>query len=288
MEEPIGRFDVTGEAEEIRLARGAIERCTFDFDRLKGDVQIKFKPAAEMPPVPGTGKPALAFCRTSRRLLLIRSGLRRPTARSVLIHEIGHIVDADRLKSARRGELMGLMRQPASSWRGGEYQQRACECFAETFVRAFSDVRSSLEGYYGRHVDDSKLKRYREIVLRTAEDEPDEEPEPDPDPEPEPDETLTLGDDDEEEGHSTRVPVKVVAGQVGTIERGTPFFHPDSGIRITNAAETAEFRLVGETLDGRFRFAVVETSRLVEGERLRALLIVEASRVSNLGIREGA
>lgn len=287
MEERIARFDVTGEADEIRLARAAIERCTFDFDRLKGDVEIKFKPAAEMPPVPGTGKPALAFCRSSRRVLLIRSGLRRRTARSVLIHEIGHIVDADRLKGARRTELMALMRQPASSWRGGEYQQRACECFAETFVRAFSDVRSSLEGYYGRHVDDGKLKRYREIVLRTADDEPDEEPEPDPEPEPEPDETLTLGDDDEE-GRSTRVPVNVVAGQVGTIARGTPFFHPDSGIRITNAADAAEFELVGETLDGRFRFAVVETSRLVEGERLRALLIVEASRVSNVRIREGA
>lgn len=280
------RFDVSGEIHEIRLARGAIERCTFDFDRLKGDVQIKFIAAASMPRVPGTNDPALAFCRPSKRVLLIRSGLRKRTARSVLIHEIGHLVDADRLKAGRRAELMALMRRPAANWSGGDYRQRACECFAEAFVRAFSDVRSALEGYYGRHIEDGKLARYREIVLRTTASEPAEAPEPDPEPEPEPEETTSATADDDD-ARTTPVPVNVVPDQFGLIAQGTPFVHPDSRILITRAGETAEFRLVGETLDGRFRFAVVETTKLVEGERLRALLMVDASRVSNVRIREG-
>lgn len=284
MQERIGRFDVTGTRDEVRLVRTTLDRCSYDFRKLRGDVEIRFRPPADMPPVPSTGKPALAFCRSARRLLLINSAARKKTQRSVLVHEIGHLVDHDRLRGPRRAELMALMHRPGSNWRSGGYQQRACECFAETFVRAFSDVRSSLEGYYARHVADDKLPRFREIVLRDADTAPgpDDDDSEEEEPEIDADETAALPDDDDVETPAARIPVHIVPNQTGTIADKTPFLHPESGIRITTANGTQTFNLVGRTLDGRFRFAMIRTGKLVDGETIRALLMVPADRVSNI------
>ena len=275
----IKRFDVEGRQDEVDLARATLERCTYDFGLLAGRVRIEFTPAQRMEKVPGTDSPALAFCRAGPRLLKIRSGLRRRTARSVLLHEIGHMVDADTLRRARRVELMSLMNPLGEGWGGNPYRARPCECFAETFVRAFSDVPAVLTDYYQRRVGEAKLRAFRKIVLRNGASEPDDEPVV-LDPEEDPD-TLS------EEEPAVRQPINIVTGQIGAIERGTPFFHPDTGVRITSAEPGGDFELVGQTEDGQFRFAVVETAQLIAGQTVRALFLVEASRVTNVRVQPG-
>jgi hypothetical protein len=272
----IKRFDVTGDPDEIALARDAIDRCTYDFGLLKDRVTIKFIPASQMEKVPGTNKPALAFCRSRIRRLEIRSGLRKGTARSVLLHEIGHMVDSDRLNKKRRTALMSLMNPGGEHWGSKPYRERPSECFAETFVRAFSDVPSALHDYYDRRIGKVKLDAYREIVLRGAPPDPDDEEPIDFDPE---DEQTTL------EEAVVRQPINVVTGQIGRIAKDTPFFHPDSVIQITSAGDGGDFDLVGETEDGQFRFAVVETRHVIPGRRVRALFLVEAARVSDVRLR---
>jgi hypothetical protein len=271
----IKKFDVTGTDAELALARDAINRCTYDFDRLRGRVKIKFLPASQMEKVPQTNKPALAFCRSKIRRLEIRSGLRNRTTRSVVLHEIGHMVDADNLSRARRAALMSLMNPGGSRWGSKPYQKRPSECFAETFVRAFSDVPSALHDYYGRRIGRLRLDAYREIVLRQAAPEPDDdEIEPDDGPHTLPEEELVV-----------RQPINVVTGQIGTIAKRTPFFHPDTVVQITSAETGGDFDLVGETEDGQFRFAVVETRHVVPGQKVRAVFLVEASQVTDIRLR---
>jgi hypothetical protein len=278
MSTAIARFDVTGTDVEVGLARDAIERCTYDFGLLKDRVKIKFIAASKIANVPGTTSPALAFCRASIRTLEIRSGLRKRTTRSVVLHEIGHMVDADNLRRTKRAALMSLMDPLGEQWGQSPYRARPSECFAETFVRAFSDVPSALKDYYQRRIRAIKWDAYREIVLRqvpadTTADEPLLlEPEDDP---------PTLP----EEEPAVRQPVNVVANQIGTIAKGTPFFHPDTGVRITTAQPGGDFDLVGETDDGQFRFAVVETGQLVSGQTIRALFLVETAKVTDVRSR---
>jgi len=280
MADPFGPFVVTGMDRELRIAGDAIGRCDYDFGRLRGDISVEFRPPAQMPPVPGTNQPALAFCKASIRKLLIRNDLGGRRMRSVLLHEIGHMADADTLTKAKRLELMALMKPAGVKWSPTAYRERPCEVFAEAFVRAFSDVDSTLTGYYQRRVPKVSLARYRMIVGESSLTPPDEEVEFEEEVE---------HDDDlkEEDVPADRLPINVVDRQVGSIAEGTRFFHPYTGVKVTTASADGDFRLVGETDDGEFRFAVVETGRLVLDQDVRALLMVKASAVSNVRVEVG-
>jgi hypothetical protein len=62
------------------------------------------------------------------------------------------------------------------------------------------------------------------------------------------------------------------------IQRGTPFLHQRTQQEVTKAADTADFRVAGRSMDGRFYGVWVNTRRL-RGAKGLTLLLVEQDRV---------
>lgn len=157
---------IEGTQAQKSVVQGALTRCTFPLERLKGDVTIRFGDT----PSRSDGGVSWAYAFPRRRAILVSPTIGVAKTEYVVIHELGHFVDHDLLDRPRRLELAALFSPPASKWReGATYRDKTFECYGDSFVKVFSDIRGILTGWYGRQVVGGvNLSKFREITLGQA------------------------------------------------------------------------------------------------------------------------
>jgi hypothetical protein len=95
--------------------------------------------------------------------------------------------------------------------------------------------------------------------------------------------TNAAGTSQKEEG-VVKLLTRAQPNEFAPIQRGTPFLHPETGERVTQAGEDAEFRLAGRSTDGQFAGVWVNTSRIPNASGL-TLLLVDVSRIGTPFVR---
>lgn len=164
MPTPIRIFDVDGTDDQAGQVAAALDRCSIDPTKfIRGRIAVTFP--TRLPKRPDGG-PAEAFSRLKARRIVIRPRLRDRRTQYLFLHEVGHFVDSDSLTNAKRTELMRLMSPQAQRWLQGEYMEMPCECFADAFAGAISDMSSPHEHFYTRDIPSAKLPKLIDIVLR--------------------------------------------------------------------------------------------------------------------------
>jgi hypothetical protein len=168
----MSKITIVGPEEKVAIVRDALGRCTFPYEaKLKRPVTIRFGETGKR----SDGGVAWAYAFSGRREILLGLNLTPQQTRYVTIHELGHFIDHDCMNKAKRQEIIKLMRPQPLGWNDGKtgkrpnqsvYQCLPSEAFADTCVRAFSDIRGVLTGWYGRQVLRPDLEKFREVVLR--------------------------------------------------------------------------------------------------------------------------
>jgi hypothetical protein len=187
--EQIGKFEVKGSDDDIRLIRRTLARCDPEPSPfLKRPVTVEFTRDL---PRRGDGGVAWGFSFFSQRRIAINPVVSPYQKKYVFLHEVGHFVDLDTLTRRKRRDLMALMRPevreaadaPNRAWVGGPYRPMPAECFAEYFVGMVSEIQPVNRAFYQRSIVRSRLRHALEIIRREPAD-PDPRPDPDPDPDP--------------------------------------------------------------------------------------------------------
>lgn len=145
--------------------------------------------------IPGTktsrhprGLAAEGYVADGRELWIRRDLVRnRPgRARHIVRHEISHVVP---LTYEKRQKLMKLMKREDGSspteWRGGRYEARPNECYADTMAEAMSGIDSPWDdfAYYDLDVADADVPQFLTITFEPIPEAPGggvELPEPEP------------------------------------------------------------------------------------------------------------
>lgn len=196
-------FHITGTPAEIRLAKRTIRRCTFPFEVLVERMERKTGRAhiSILFTAPTIGSNFWGQFTSSTATVRIRQGLTDRWTQIMLLHELGHVVDAYQLNASRRHRIHRLWHEaPIEPWWGTKadsdpdraaYYAQAQEAFGNVFMRLFSDLRYPLPSAggapYTHPTPESADERVRALVLKPYPvDEPDPEPEPEPLPDPEP------------------------------------------------------------------------------------------------------
>lgn len=196
-----GQVVARGTAADIALVRKALDECVNVTsppaeDRLKKDFVIEVHSPAEFVAagaiIPGSkdakhpkGVAAEGYSAPGQlpsgdlwinRKIVSRKPKR---ARHIVRHEISHNFP---LTDEKRAEFMAKMRSKdgkrPTKWRGGLYEARPNECYADTMAEAMSNVDSPWDDYdyYLLDVDDLEVPAFVEITFRQTAQPPTVEP----------------------------------------------------------------------------------------------------------------
>lgn len=186
MDQKFGHVIARGDATFIALVKDALDECKNLPEPLQdiiaADYVIESKSPLEMVNsgaiIPGSknahwpkGKPAEGHV-MAHNVLYVNEKIARTKparARHIVRHELFHVV---LLTDAKRAELMALMLDEAgkhpTNWRGGAYQGRPSECYADTMAEAASSLDSPWDdfAYFSLDVAETSYARFIEITLR--------------------------------------------------------------------------------------------------------------------------
>ncbi len=137
---------VEGTIAQQQLVYDALAKCTTPIEPLlTRPVKITFGVPKD---IPGTDTPAWGYTSGRHITLNEKMAARRPERiKYVVVHELGHALDADRNNNADRIAIMALMDPKPAMWNHGPYKARGAEGFADAFAEA-EGFASPLDAYY--------------------------------------------------------------------------------------------------------------------------------------------
>ena len=165
----IGRFkdeaNYRWTADQQADVQHVVDNFTYDYDDFKGDMFVRF-----VRDLGSLGGRPIWGQRRAGRLLMVKKHIDNDATRNInrrrytIAHESGHQLDADRLGSNEKQQLMALMKPDGryDNWREGAYEWMASEVFAHEFAHLYmggggswGNILTGSNEFYRRSFDDA-------------------------------------------------------------------------------------------------------------------------------------
>lgn len=171
----IGPFDVyDATTAQLDLVTEAWSYCTFNPALFLGRIKLYFRvPAYTF----SSGAHAWGYTKSSLREIEINPNKSNSEQRYTIIHELAHMVDADKLNASSKSSIdlklkpdFGYYDQTAQTgWSNGPYQYKASECFAHNFAKVLYvssgfTWQNVLNTYYKRSISSADAASVRTTV----------------------------------------------------------------------------------------------------------------------------
>jgi len=165
----IGRFkdeaNYRWTADQQADVQHVVDNFTYDYDDFKGDMFVRF-----VRDLGSLGGRPIWGQRRAGRLLMVKKHIDNDATKNInrrrytIAHESGHQLDADRLGSNEKQQLMALMKPDGryDNWREGAYEWMASEVFAHEFAHLYmggggswGNILTGSNEFYRRSFNDS-------------------------------------------------------------------------------------------------------------------------------------